>query len=284
MEVALPLSLLIPGKGDYIAKSDMNKNLQPTINSARSNLENIYISDMLNKRKEEQSYSTLVDNKILHRNSKQILNLNKEDQRYKGVLYGFNDQANKDCNEEPHKMPTTISESASCISQNLSGNLIHPVTYNNSQYSTSKYEANEKCTPAKNPCTHMELSTPSLNEIQRTSLPTPINRLVLETPLKHLPVDSVHPNSCASHKQLFRTPHSKLSDNLSKSHIQTPSTILSSWCYNNALLEEKNFIAKDHVQISKNTICTPIVEKPDSARFVRTILRLCALEKNIIFN
>ncbi|XP_029679259.1 probable serine/threonine-protein kinase ndrC [Formica exsecta] len=268
MEVALPLSSLIPGKGDYIAKSDMNKNLQPTINSARSNLENIYISDMLNKRKEEQSYSTLVDNKILHWNSdaEQILNLNKEDQRYKGVLYGFNDQANKDCNEEPHKMPTAISESASCISQNLSGNLIHPVTYNNSQYSTSKYEANEKCTPAKNPCTHMELSTPSLNEIQRTSLPTPINRLVLETPLKHLPVGSVHPNSCASHKQLFRSPQSKLSDNLSKSHIQTPSTILSSWCYNNALLEEKNFIAKDHVQISKNTICTPIVEKPDSAR------------------
>ncbi|XP_050465128.1 uncharacterized protein LOC126858706 [Cataglyphis hispanica] len=265
-EVAFPLSSLIPGKGDYIEKPEMNKNLQPTLNSTRSNLENIYISDLLNKKKEKQSYNTLADNKILHRKSELMLNLNKEDQRYKGMLYDFNDQANKDFNEEPCRMPTIVSESASCISQNLSGNLIHPVHTYNSQYSTSKYEANEKCTPAKNPCTHMELSTPLLNEVQRTSLPTPINRLVLETPLKHLSVGSVHPNPCASHKQLFRTPQSKLSDDLSKSHIQTPSTILSSWCYNNTLLEGKNLIAKDHTQISRNTVCTPIVEKPDSAR------------------
>ncbi|KMQ97429.1 dual specificity protein kinase ttk [Lasius niger] len=259
----------------YITKSDTSKNLQPTMNSVQSqnvqtvHHENVYISNMLNRRKEEHPYNTSIDNKMLHRNSEHLLNLSKEDQRYKKVLHGFNEQANKDCHEEPRKIPTIVSESADCISQNLSGNLIHPVTYNNSQYSASKYEANEKCTPAKNSCTHVGLSTPSLNKVQGTSLPTPINRLVLETPLKHLQVGSMHPNPCASHKQLFRTPQSKLSDNSSKSHIQTPSTILSSWCYNNARhtpLEGKNLVAKDHVQISRNTVCTPIVEKPDSAR------------------
>ncbi|XP_029169411.1 uncharacterized protein LOC114939313, partial [Nylanderia fulva] len=182
---------------------------------AQSHHENVYISDMSNKKKEEHSYNTLIDNKLLHRNNEH-LNLSKEDQRI------------------------------------------------------SKHEANEKCTPAKNPalCTHVKSSTPSLNEIQGTSLPTPINRLVLETPLKHSQVGSMHPNPCASHKQLFRTPQNKLSDNSSKNCIQTPSTILSSWCYNNTRhtpLEGKNLVAKDHMQISRNTICTPVVENSDLA-------------------
>lgn len=274
--LSLPLSFY-KENSLYIAKSDTSKNLQLTMNSAHSHHENVYISDMLNKKKEEHSYNTSTDNKLLHRNSEH-LNLSKERQRYKKMLYDFTEQANKNCNEEPRKIPTVVSESADCISQNLSGNLLHPVTYNNSQYSVCKYEANEKCTPAKNPCTHVELSTPSLNEVQGTSLPTPINRLVLETPLKHLQVGLMHPNPCISHKQLFRTPQNKLSDNLSKNCIQTPSTILSSWCYNNARhtpLEGKNLIAKDHMQISRNTVCTPIVEKPDSGRFVESFLQPC---------
>lgn len=268
-EVVLPPSSFY--KEDYFAKSDMNKNLQPTINSAQSNHENVYVSNTLNKKKEEHLYSTMTDNKMLPRNNEHLLNLSKEDQRNKGVLYNFNEQTNKDCNEEPRKIPSIVSESASCISQNLSGNLINLVTYNNSQCSTSKYEANEKCTPAKNPSIRMELSTPSLNKIQQTSLPTPVNRLVLETPLKQ-PVGSMHPNPCISHKQLFQTPQSKLCDDLSKSHVQTPSTILSSWCYNNTRHTPmgKNIVTKDHVQIPRNTVCTPIAEKPDSARFVES--------------
>lgn len=249
--------------------SDMNKNLQPITNSAQLNHENVYMSNMLNKEKEEYLYSTMTDNKMLHRINEHLLNLSKEDQRHKEVLHGFSEQMNKDCNEEPCKIPTIVLESVNCISQNLSGNIINPVTYN-SQYSTAKYEANEKCTPAKSSSTHMVSSTPSLNKVQQTSLPTPVNRLILETPLKQS-IASMHPKPCTSHKQLFQTPQSKLSDDLSKSHIQTPSTILSSWYYNNVKhtpMEGKNLVTKDFVQISRNTICTPIAEKPDSARFV----------------
>ncbi|XP_029156036.1 probable serine/threonine-protein kinase mps1 [Nylanderia fulva] len=276
------LSLLLPPSykenPHYSAKSDKSKNLQLIMNSAQSHHENVYISDMSNKKKEEHSYNTLIDNKLLHRNNEH-LNLSKEDQRYKKMLYDFNNQhANKNCDKELRKIPIVVSESADCIPQNLSGNLLNPVIYNNLQYSISKHEANEKCTPAKNPalCTHVKSSTPSLNEIQGTSLPTPINRLVLETPLKHSQVGSMHPNPCASHKQLFRTPQNKLSDNSSKNCIQTPSTILSSWCYNNTRhtpLEGKNLVAKDHMQISRNTICTPVVENSDLARLNVTNVR-----------
>lgn len=265
-ETVLPSSSLY--KEDYFAKSDMNKNLQPTINSAKLNHENVY---MLNKKKEGHLYSIITDNKMLHRNNEHLLNLSKEDQ-HKEVLYGFNKQMSKDCNEEPHKIPIVVSEPVNCISQNPAGNLINSVTYNNSQYSNSKYEANEKCTPAKNSSIHMELSTPLLNKVQRTSLPTSVNHLVLETPLKQ-PIGSMHPNPCTSHKQLFQTPQSKLCDDLSKSHIQTPSTILSSWYYNNVRhtpMEGKNLVTKDHIQISRNTVCTPIAEKLDSVRFVES--------------
>ncbi|XP_072765067.1 uncharacterized protein Mps1 isoform X2 [Anoplolepis gracilipes] len=251
MEVTLPSSSLY--KEDYIAKSDTSKNLQLAINSAQLSHENVYLSDRLNKRKEEHPYSSMTDNKLLHR-SEHLLNISKEEQ-YKGMLHDFNEHINKDCNEEPCRISTVVPESTNCISQNLSRNMIHPVTYSNSQYSTSKYEANEKCTPAKNPRPHMELNTPLLNKVQQTSLLTPINRLVLETPLKHLPVSSMHPNPCTSHKQLFQTPQSKLSNDSSKSHIQTPSTILSSLCYNNVRhtpLEGKNLAAKDHRLSVKN--------------------------------
>ncbi|KAG5311807.1 TTK kinase, partial [Acromyrmex insinuator] len=236
---------------------DSNKNFQ-TINSNQLHHENVYMSDILNKRKEGSVYSISGENKmLLTRNSE--LNLSKDDQRYKGT-YGFIEQANKDNKEESQKITNTLSESATCISQ-TSENLMHAIRYS-SQKNVTKYEANEKYTPAKNTCT--EFNTPSLSEASK-SLPT-INHLVLETPLKHMQVN-VHPNSCTSHKQLFQTPQNKQSGDLNKN--QTPSTILSNWYHNvvHTPMERKNFLTRDQVQISKNAVCTPIVDKPDSSRY-----------------
>ncbi|EGI70207.1 Dual specificity protein kinase Ttk [Acromyrmex echinatior] len=253
--VALPPPLLSVYKGDY--NIDSNKNFQ-TINSNQLHHENVYMSDILNKRKEGSVYSISGENKmLLTRNSE--LNLSKDDQRYKGT-YGFIEQANKDNKEESQKITNTLSESATCISQ-TSENLMHAIRYS-SQKNVTKYEANEKYTPAKNTCT--EFNTPSLSEASK-SLPT-INHLVLETPLKHMQVN-VHPNSCTSHKQLFQTPQNKQSGDLNKN--QTPSTILSNWYHNvvHTPMERKNFLTRDQVQISKNAVCTPIVDKPDSSRY-----------------
>ncbi|KYN14118.1 PREDICTED: probable serine/threonine-protein kinase mps1 [Trachymyrmex cornetzi] len=253
--VALPPPLLSVYKGDY--NIDSNKNFQ-TINSNQLHHENAYMSDILNKRKEGSVYSTSGENKmLLTRNSE--LNLSKDNQRCKGT-YGFIEQANKDSKEESQKITNTLSESATCISQ-TSENLMHAVRYN-SQKNVTKYEANEKYTPAKNTCT--EFNTPSLSEASK-SLAT-INNLVSETPLKHMQIN-VHPSSCTSHKQLFQTPQNKLSKDLNKN--QTPSTILSNWFHNmvHTPMERKNFLTRDQVQISKNAVCTPIVDKPDSSRY-----------------
>lgn len=253
----LPPSLSVY-KGDYNTKFDANKNPQP-VNSNQLHHENTYISDKLNKKKEGSVYSTSAENKILLTRSSE-LNLSKDDQRYKG---SFIEQANKDCEEESYKIPNPLSESTPCTSQ-TSENLMQPVRYS-SQKNVTRYEANEKYTPAKSTCA--EFSTLSLNETGKSI--TTINRLVSETPLKHMKVN-VHPSPCTSHKQLFQTPQSKISGDLSKNHVQTPSTILSSWYHNvrHTPMEGKSFIAKDHVQMSKNVIRTSIVEKPDSSRFI----------------
>lgn len=261
--IALPPPSLSVYKGEYNAKFDANKNLQP-INSNQVYHENAYMSDKLNKKKEGSIYSTSMENKILlTRNSE--LNLSKDDQRYKGT-YSSIEQANKDCEEESHKIPNSLSESGICTSQ-TSENLIHPARYS-LQKNITKYEVmNEKYTPAKNTmCT--EFSTPSLNEGNKSIIV--INRLASKTPLKHVQ-HGVHPSPCTSQKQLFQTPQNKLSGDL-KNHVQTPSTILSSW-YNNTVrpMESKNFIARDHVQMPRNAIHTPIIEKPDSSRFVWSI-------------
>lgn len=251
--VVLPPPLLSVYKGDY--NIDSNKNLQ-AINSNQSHHENACMSDILNKRKDGSVYSTSGENKmLLTRNSE--LNLSKDDQRYKAT-YSFIEQTNKDSKEESQKITNTLSESGICISQ-TSENLMHAVRYN-SQKSVTKYEANEKYTPAKN----TEFSTPSLSEASKSL--TTINRLVSETPLKHMQVNA-HPSSCTSHKQLFQTPQNKLSGDLNKN--QTP-TILSNWYHNvvHTPMERKNFLTRDQVQISKNAICTPIVDKPDSLRFI----------------
>lgn len=256
--ITLPPPSLSVYKGDYNTKLDTNKNLQP-INSSQVHQENTYVSDILNKRKEGSVYNTSVENKILTKNSE--LNLSKDDQRYKG-MYSFLEQINKDCEEESHKIPNVLSESATCTSQ-TSENLTHPTKYS-LQKNITRYETNEKYTPAKSTmCT--EFSTPSMNEASKS---VTVNRLISETPLKHVQVN-MHPSPCTSHKQLFQTPQNKLSSDLNKN--QTPSTILSSWYHNTVRhtpMESKNFNARDHVQMSRNAIRTPLVEKPESSRFV----------------
>lgn len=242
INIALP-PLLSVFKGNYSSKSETNKNLQ-SMNSAHS--ENAYMSDILKKRNEEYMYSTSVDSKVqLPRSGEYISNLNKEDSCYKNG-HSLTEQASKDCKEESHQILNSDSETASCASQTF-GNLMHPASYN-SQYSAMKYEANEKYTPAKS----MEYSTPSLTK------KTMINRLVSETPLKHLQ-STTHPNPSTSHKQLFQTPHSKPSNNSGINLVQTPATIFSSWAnnMNHISMEGKNFMTKDHVQESRNTIYTP---------------------------
>lgn len=254
--VALPPPSLLVYKGDYNTKLDTNKNLQP-INNSQVHHENAYMSDILNKRKEGSVYSTSLDNKILTKNSE--LNLSKDDQRYKG-MYSFVEQANKNSEEESHKIPNALSESVTCTSQ-TSENLIHPTKYS-SQKTIMRYETNEKYTPAKSTM-RTEFNTPSMNEASKS---VTVNRLVSETPLKHVQVN-VHPSPSTSHKQLFQTPQNKLSSDLNKNHAQTPSTILSSWYHNtmrHTPIESKNFNARNHVQMSRNAIRTPIVEKPDS--------------------
>nr|XP_012231730.1 PREDICTED: LOW QUALITY PROTEIN: protein kinase 3 [Linepithema humile] len=242
IDVAFPSPLLSVYKGDYNAKSDTNKNLQ-SMNSAHN--ENAYI-DMLKKRKEEYMYNTPVESKVqLPRNGEYISNLNKEDSRYKD-RHSFTEQASKDCEEESYTILNSESETGSCASQ-MSGNLMHPASYN-LQYSAMKYDANEKYTPAKS----VEYSTPSLSKTGT------INRLVSETPLKHLQ-STKHPNPSMSHKQLFQTPQSQPSSDPSMNLVQTPSTILSNWASNmrHISMEGKNSITKDHVQASRNTIYTP---------------------------
>lgn len=213
------------------------------------------IENILSKKNEEHAYSTSIENKMLLQNSNE-LNLSKGDQQYK--THGFIEQSSKDYKDELHKVPNTVLESGSCAPQ-TSGSVMHFTRYN-SQYSNAKDETNEKFTPAKSAC------TPSLSEMGKSL--TAMNLLMAETPLKSLH-GSVHPNSSTSHKQLFRTPQSKLSSEPSKSNVQTPSTIFSTWCHNTMRqtpIEGKNFTTKDHVQTLR--VCTPIIEKPEPMRLV----------------
>lgn len=237
--IALPSPLLSVHKGDYNAKSDTNKNLQ-SVNSAHN--ENVYISDVLKKRKQEYMYNTPVASKVqLPKSDEYISSLNKEDSLYKD-RHSFTEQASKNCKEESYTILNSESETASCVSQTPSGTLMQPANYN-LQYSAMKYEANEKYTPAKS----MEYSTPLLSKTGT------INHLISETPLKHMQ-STMHPNPSTSHKQLFQTPQSKPSNDLN--FVHTPSTIHTNWAGNmrHVPMEGKNFITKDHVQASRNTI------------------------------
>jgi len=261
--VVLSLLLLLIFAGDYNIKSDTNKNLQ-SMSNVQSYRENAYVPDIF-KKNEEYMYNTSVENKLLSRSSETYLSF-KEEQKHKSA-HDFSEQTSKskDCKEESGtlKVSNVVAESFSCMPQ-TSGNLMYSMRYG-SQGSTSKYEANEKNIPANN--SRMEISTPSLNETGKSLMA--INRLALETPMKHLQISSMHPTSYASHKQLFCTPQSKLPNDPNKSHVQTPSTILSN-CYHSNIrqVEEKNLFAKDYVQTPRNTIRTSIVEKSEPSRYI----------------
>ncbi|XP_020282501.1 probable myosin light chain kinase DDB_G0279831 isoform X2 [Pseudomyrmex gracilis] len=218
-----------------------------------------HMEDILNKKKEEHIYSTSIENKMLSQNSDE-LNLSKGDQQYKA--HGFIEQSSKSYKDELHKVPNTVLESGSCVPQ-TSASMMHFTRYN-SQYSSAN-ETNEKYTPAKSAC------TPSLSEMGKSL--TAMNRLMAETPLKSLH-GSMHPNPSMSHKQLFQTPQSKLSSEPSKSNVQTPSTIFSTWCHNTMRqtpIEGKSFTTKDHVQTLRNIVCTPIIEKPEPMRHLKNV-------------
>ncbi|XP_011863190.1 PREDICTED: serine/threonine-protein kinase MPS1 isoform X2 [Vollenhovia emeryi] len=166
-----------------------------------------------------------------------------------------------DTNRNLQPIPNAPTDSTGCAFQ-TSENPMNSARYS-SQKNITKYEADGKYTPAKSTrCA--EFSTPSLGEASKLTM---INRLISETPLKHAQA-SVHPSPCTSHKQLFQTPHNKLAGDPTKNHVQTPSTILSSWYYNrHTPMEGKSFVARDHVQMPKNTIHTPIVETPELSRY-----------------
>ncbi|EZA53149.1 Dual specificity protein kinase Ttk [Ooceraea biroi] len=252
--------------GDYSAKPDTNRNL-PSTSSVQLLHENAYAPDML-KRREEYPYNVSAESKtLLSRASDTYLShISKEEQWLKGT-HSFTEQTSKDREEESQtlKGPSTAAESLSGVPQTF-GSSMHPMRHS-SQFGVARYEANERYTPAKS--SHAEFSTPSLSEKTGKSLTT-ANRLVLDTPMKHLQISSMHPNSCMSHKQLFCTPQNKMSGDASKSHVQTPSTILSTWCHNNVRsiqAEGKNLFAREHVQTPRNTICTPIAEKAEPSSF-----------------
>ncbi|KAL0134308.1 hypothetical protein PUN28_001247 [Cardiocondyla obscurior] len=272
ISTTLPPPSLSIYKGESNTKLDTSKNLQP-VNNSQMHHENAYMSDILNRKDEGSVHSAAVENRML-RNSE--LNLSKDDQHYKGT-YSFSEQTKKDCNEESQKIPSTLSETITGPFQ-TSENL-YSAKYN-LQTNPAKCDGSERYTPVKS-MAHMAFSTPLLNEMSKSTVN---NHLVLETPLKHVQVN-VHPNSSTSHKQLFQTPQNKLPDDLNKKQIQTPqnklpddlnkkqiqtpATIFSNCNHlmRHTPMEGKNFVGRDHMQMSKNAFRTPILEKPDSLRY-----------------
>lgn len=236
--------------GNCNSRSETNRNPQSAI------------SDVA-KRKEECSSNAPVESKVLLPRASEtyLSHSSKEEQRHKDA-HNISEQTRKE-ESQTLKAPSITADSLSSLPQ-MFGTAMHPLRY------SSKYEANEKFTPAKTSTSRMEFSTPSLSDTGK-SLMT-INRLVSDTPLKHVPINSTHPNPCASHKQLLYTPQSKSADP-NKSHGQTPSTMLGNWCYSNVKCilqtEGKGLFAKEHAQTPRNTIRTPIVEK--STRYAMSI-------------
>ncbi|XP_014485280.1 PREDICTED: uncharacterized protein LOC106749883 isoform X2 [Dinoponera quadriceps] len=258
----LPLATFSLYRGEYNAKCNVNKSLLSTSSSHQSHHENSHMPDVLNRKKEDHVYNVLAENKRLlgTGNDSFLLNLSKEDKRRKGAQGLANiEQTSKDREEEYHRRisnaepePVNASQSAT------SGNPIHPIARYSSQYNNvAKYEGNEKYAENKG------FSTPSLGDMSKTS----VNRSVAETPMKHLHVSSVHPNPCTSHKQLFCTPQNKLASD-PPSHLQTPSTIMSSWCHNmrQTPIDGKSHIAKDRVQTSRSAVYASVIGRGEPSR------------------
>lgn len=279
--IALPSSSLY--KEDYNIISDTNRNLQSTSNGHQSHHENVYISDVLNRRKEEHVYNMLADNKKLFTFSgdKFLLNLN-EDKQHKSTNSLVNvEQSNKDQEKGYNRRISNVElESISTSLSTTSGKLTHPMAKYSSQYNDAKYEGNEKYA-AENKL--VDFNTPSFSDISK-SYPA-VNRSVAETPMKHLQVGPMHPNPCTSHKQLFCTPQNKLLGDSSKSHIQTPSTILSSWCHNmrHTPMDTKSHVTKDCVQTPRNAVYVPVIGKGESSKCVMLDFVIFFLSEFLIF-
>ncbi|EFN86837.1 Dual specificity protein kinase TTK [Harpegnathos saltator] len=267
--VALPSSSLLFYKGDYNTKADANRSLQSTDNGYQLLHENAHMSNLLSRRKEEHMYNMLPENKrLLGTSDSFLLNLNKEDKWHKGMQnLASIEQCSKNREEEYHRIISNVEPESVSMSQNTSANSTHSTAKYSSQYNVAKYEGNEKYAASESK--RVDFSTPSLNDMGKTFSSS--NRLIVETPMKHMH-GTMHPNPCTSHKQLFRTPQNKLSSDLSKGHIQTPSTILSSWCHNtchntrHTPMDGKSHSTKDCLQTSKNTVYAPVIGRGESSR------------------
>lgn len=274
--VLLPSSLLL-----YKGDSDANRNLQSTSSGHQSHHENAYMPDVLSRKKEEHVYNMLAESKKLLGTSSDsfLLNLSDDKRHRSAHSLASIEQPSKDHEEKFHRRISNIEPESVSVSLSTSGNSIHPATKYSSQHNVVKYEVNEKYAAAESKRT--DFSTPSLSK----TFPA-VNHLVTETPMKHLQVGPVHPNPSTSHKQLFCTPQNKLLSDLSKSHIQTPSTIMSSWCHNmkHTPMDGKSHIAKDCVPTPRNAVYAPVMGKGESSRCVMLVFISLFIALGIIEN
>lgn len=94
---------------------------------------------------------------------------------------------------------------------------------------------------------------------------------ILQTPLKHAPVNSTHPDPSFSRRNIIQTPQSKLSD-VSNNHGLTPATISSHWSQSNIKqtpLQNTSINYKDSMQTPKNSVYfTPSVGKHETLRYI----------------
>ncbi|XP_053987258.1 uncharacterized protein LOC128880815 [Hylaeus volcanicus] len=103
--------------------------------------------------------------------------------------------------------------------------------------------------------------------------PSSVDRLMLQTPLKHAPPGSSRPEPCFSRRNIAQTPQNKISE-ISKNHRLTPATISSHWSQNNIRqtpLQNNNFNFKDAAQTPKNCVyLTPSITKHETPRYLNT--------------
>ncbi|XP_076755816.1 dual specificity protein kinase monopolar spindle 1 isoform X2 [Xylocopa sonorina] len=103
-----------------------------------------------------------------------------------------------------------------------------------------------------------------------------IDQWVLQTPLKHVPVSSAHPDPCFSRRNIIQTPQNKVSD-MSKNFKLTPATILSHWSQNNTKqtpLQNKSIKFKESTQTPKNSVYfTPSIGRNETPRYSNTEVR-----------
>lgn len=83
------------------------------------------------------------------------------------------------------------------------------------------------------------------------------NQWILQTPLKFAPVNSAHPDTCFSRRNINQTPQNRSSDTRA-SHGLTPSTILCNWSQGNTKqtpLQGRSvgYNVKDSIQTPKNS-------------------------------